>query len=178
LKVSGRWPEPARWERPGWWHIHGDYEVQTRGNYLRDSPRINVGSNRPAKQVAGEIRRRLLPGYTAALERVQALDADHAEAVALVNTIAEQVQEALGYSDRQAPLALSQAEERALVRVHLPGGVYGDVECSAYSGGSVTLKLRSLCPAVAVRLLEVLREEYREDEPVSRPGSRAGGGEL
>jgi hypothetical protein len=157
------WGESLRWERPKGWQISGKYATKTRGNHLQDNPQIIVGSGRPAKQVAGEIRRRLLPGYTAALKMAQAADAEHAAAVALVNGIAERVQAALQYTERQEPLSPSQPGESVQVRVSLPGEVCGEVECRPFGGGSVRLDLRCVPPAVAVRLLEVLREECREE---------------
>jgi len=153
------WGEYPKWERPKEWQISGNYAAKTWGNSLQNNPQINVGSGRPAKQVANEIQRRLLPGYTVALQQAQARDAEHAEAVTRVNEIAERVQAALGYTDRVTPLSPSGAREFVEVRVSLPGAsACGEVGCRPEEGGSVSLNLRHIPLNVAVRMLEILRE--------------------
>ena len=127
----------------------GDYGPSGYGNDQRVT--IHVGADRPAKAVAGEITRRLLPTYlpqyAKALERKAADEEGRARADALADRLASVLGEKISDPHRNG--------ERC-VRLYR-GEWYGDVRIG--HGGSVKIELSSLPAVIAERICAVLRPE-------------------
>ena len=137
LSISGNFPRPVS---------GGDYGPSGYGEDRRVT--IHVGLGRPAKAVAAEIRRRLLPTYVVqyakSIERKAQDEDGRAKADALAAKLAailgEKVSEPWRGGDR-------------CVRLYR-GDWYGDVTVS--QGGSVTIDLRSLPAAIAEAVCRAL----------------------
>ena len=141
LAISGIFPRDGQ--------NGGDYGPSGHGTDQRVT--IHVGAERPAKAVAGEITRRLLPAYlpqyAKALERKAADEEGRARADALADRLASVLGEKISDPHRNG--------ERC-VRLYR-GEWYGDVRIG--HGGSVKIELSSLPAVIAERICAVLRPE-------------------
>lgn len=123
-----------------------EHEKHDTGFYDYDNnPSITMAANRGAKAIAGEITRRVLPGYIAAMEKADAEMARHHKAVAEADATVEKARKAM------APVVLreytlsdnNECETRKVdfyENVASNASVHGDLTCSP---GRVSLELHA-----------------------------------
>jgi hypothetical protein len=135
----------------------------------KENPTINVAATRPAKQIAGEITRRLLPGYLAALEDADQEDARHTASLTGVAGTVAMVQK-VGVPLRVRPKEYGGSNEGETVELRFYTSIgegdslSGDITCTA---GTVTLKMTAytISPKTAKVVLSALAKAAEKFSP-------------
>lgn len=129
--------------------ITGDFPNGFRPWRSEDVVSMTVAPDRPPHQIAGEIRRKLLPTYlpqfAEALERKR--NTEHGDQIA--EAVSTRLANLLGTTTRQR----GPGEERV---IYLSTPMSGDLRI--HNGGTVTMELRSLTSEQAERVARALIE--------------------
>ena len=132
-------------------------ELQRHRSSYHDAhklPTITVAATRAPTEIAGEIRRRILPGLFPTLAAVQGIAVEHAENVKATLNVAALIATACPAFRPQTTLADEiDRGGRAVLHAYPDGPGYGTA--MAYAD-SVSLELRSLPVNVAVAILAAL----------------------
>lgn len=142
----------ADWRKPGRVEVSGVYP-STRRERL-DRAGISVRADRGPMVIASEITRRLLPGYLAELGRVREFNAREAAGAGLREALAGKVTGMFPGSFTRATGYTGHGTEVVIPGGRGPGGTV-DLDAGA---ASVTLTLRAVPAAVALRMLAALAE--------------------